>query len=154
MTGFRGVIEVRLTEGVDRRENGEFCVNIDPMNNVMLSMVPGVLEHLREKVQGIKERIDIPRPLGEPDERNETSNILREVDHVLDTVIPVAKNEPSDNVMLSIVPGMLKDSQKNLRGVIRRLDIPIPLGEPDERNKVSRLLCIVVGFLEMAREEC
>lgn len=141
---------MRLTEGVDRRENGEICVNIKPVNNVMLSMVPGLLEDFREKVQCIIERFDNPKPLDEPYERNDISNILREIDRGLDTVTQIIKNEPSGNVMFLIVPGILENSVKKLlRGIIQHLDIPRQLGEPDDRNEALKQLHEVIRFLEM-----
>lgn len=143
---------MNLLENVDSRGNSEVRGNISPVNNAMLTTMSGVLERSTKKLENIIKRLDIPIPLSEPDERNETSTILSEVDQVLDTAIRMAKNEPSANVMLSIVLGMLEASKKRLRGVIRVLDIPRPLGDPYERNKVSRLLCEVVRFLEMATQ--
>lgn len=131
---------MKFSENVDNRENSGVCVNIAPVNNVMLSVMPGVLERSAKKLQGIIKRLENPIPLGEPYERNETSNILREVERALDTAMRIAENEPSDNAMLPIVPGMLANSKKELQGIIWRLNIPIPLSEPDERNEASDIL--------------
>ena len=61
-------------------------------HNVMLTTMPSVLENSKKQLQGIIKRLEIPRPLSEPDERNEVSKKLRDHVRVLDTAIQVIKN--------------------------------------------------------------
>ena len=64
----------------------------DTAKNALLSTMPFMLERSQKKLQRIIERLEIPRPLDEPDERNEVSKILRGHVRGLDTAIQVIKN--------------------------------------------------------------